>query len=61
MALRCLFVVVALTLVSVTGCRTRSNYRPACAPAIVATSPVQPPCPQGQAPVPPPPGVLPAR
>ncbi len=59
MALRSLYVVLALSVLVVTGCRTRSNYQPTCAPAIVAVSPVQPPCPQGQ--LPPPPPVLPAR
>ncbi|MSQ96412.1 MAG: hypothetical protein EXR98_17920 [Gemmataceae bacterium] len=59
MALRFTYAVLALTLILATGCRTRSNYRPACAPAIVATNLVQPPCPPGQ--LPPPPPVLPAR
>ena len=60
MALRFTFAVLALSLVFVTGCRSRSNYQPTCAPAIVATNPVQPPCPNAQVPPPPPPFV-PAR
>lgn len=60
MALRMMSVVLALSMLVATGCRSRSNYQPACAPAVVAVTPVAPaPCPQGQVPVPPPPaGVI---
>lgn len=58
MAFRILFAVVALSLVFSTGCRNRSNYQPACAPAVVAVTPVAP-CPTpAPIPAPPPPGVL---
>jgi hypothetical protein len=56
MALRCLSVVVALSTLVATGCRTQSNYRPA--PTVVAVTPVAPPPCATPVPVPPPPGVL---
>ena len=56
MALRSLFVVLALTLLIVTGCKRTANYQPPpCAPPAVVV-PVQPQCAPGQ--IPPPPGVL---
>jgi hypothetical protein len=57
MALRILTCVVALGLMFTTGCANRSNYQPSCAPAVVATAPVGPSCPQPPpvAIVPPPP------
>ncbi|MBI2805339.1 MAG: hypothetical protein HYX68_10220 [Planctomycetes bacterium] len=58
MALRFCYVVLALTLVIASGCRSRSSYQPTYAPAVVATTPAPAPCPQGQIPAPPPPGVL---
>ena len=60
MALRSLSVVLALGLVITSGCKsTSSNYRPACPPAVVATTPVQPACAPGQLPAPPPIAVVP--
>jgi hypothetical protein len=63
MAIRILSVVLALSMVIATGCRSRSNYQPAVAPAVVAVQPVHsasPSCPQGQPglPTPPPAGLL---
>lgn len=57
MALRVLTCVLALGLMVTTGCANRSNYQPACGPAVVATTPVTPSCPQPPplAVVPPPP------
>jgi hypothetical protein len=56
MALRILTCVVALGLTFTTGCANRSNYQPACAPAVVATAPVGPSCPPPAAvPIVPPP------
>ncbi len=56
MALRIMTLFVALALLTASGCKTSSsNYqRPACAPAVVATTPVQPACPGPVAIVPPP-------
>ena len=54
MALRMLSVVIAMTLLVASGCRTTARYQPAFAPAVVATAPVAPACPQGQLPPPPP-------
>ena len=50
MALRCLYVVLAFSMLIATGCRSRSNYQPTCAPAVVSAVPVQPTCPPGQVP-----------
>ena len=66
MALRMLYVAVALTMFVTTGCRTSSRYQPACPPTVVGTAPVQPACPTGPAPcpngqLPPPPPPFPAR
>ncbi len=63
MALRLLSCVLALGLLITSGCKsTSSNYRPPCAPAVVATVPVQPSCPPpGVVPPPPVPVVLPPR
>lgn len=65
MALRCLTLMVALSLLVSSGCRgTRSSYQPVPGPAVVAVQPVAPaPCPPpGSPPLPPPPpGVLAPR
>ncbi|MBI1829851.1 MAG: hypothetical protein HYR84_00205 [Planctomycetes bacterium] len=50
MALRCLYIVIALSMLIVTGCRnTRTaGYRPVTTPAVVGVTPVAPapaPCP----------------
>ena len=63
MALRMFSLLLALTVVVLGGCRTRSNYQPApCPPAVVAVSPVpvKAPCPTPAVVVPPAPtpGVL---
>lgn len=54
MTVRILFTAVALALLITTGCKTSSRYQPSCAPAVVATTRVQPACPPGQMPPPPP-------
>ena len=61
MALRSLYVVLALSLVIATGCQRTANYQRPCCPAVVATTPAcpapcPPPCPLGQ--LPPPPGAV---
>jgi hypothetical protein len=60
MALRSLYFVLALGLLITSGCKTSSNYRAPCPPAVVATVPVQPVCPPGQCP-PPQPVPIPVR
>ena len=55
MALRVLTCVLALGLAVTTGCASRSNYQPACRPAVVATQPVGPSCPPAPVPIVPPP------
>jgi len=57
MALRILTLCIALSMLALTGCRTRSNYQPACPPAVVAATPVAPSCPPPGV-VPPPPGAV---
>jgi len=57
MTVRFLYVAVAVAMLITTGCRTSSRYQASCPPAVVATTPVQAPCPQGQLPPPPPPFV----
>ena len=47
MALRILSATLALALLITAGCRTSSRYQPqCCGPAVVATAPVAPACPQ---------------
>jgi hypothetical protein len=60
MAFRMLTLAAVLAMLTTTGCKTSSsNYqRPACAPAVVATTPVQPACP-GPVPAPAPIPVVP--
>jgi hypothetical protein len=57
MALRCLSIVLALSIVIVSGCHKSSNYQPTCGSPVAAPAP----CCPGQAPLPapPPPGALP--
>ena len=56
MALRMLYISLAIAMLISSGCRNRSNYQPSCQPAVVATAPACPaPCPAPGAPIPPPP------
>lgn len=52
MALRFIYIGLALTMLISSGCRRTANYQPACPPAVVSSAPA---CPNPAPPLPPPP------